>query len=105
MLGAGLRIYTMADSRFKILVEPAVGYEFEGGAGNKDFIKPPGLAEGSDAFEAEYKKDVVFRLHAGPQYDPAKAVGFFLSAGMTVGVLRAIHSSLEGILGVQVRVP
>ncbi len=103
MLGAGLRIYTMSDSRLKILVEPAVGYEFEGGAGNPDYKKPP--TPGADAFEPEYKKDMVFRLHAGPQYDPAKAIGIYFSAGMTVGVLRAIHANLEGILGIQLRGP
>ncbi|HXK18545.1 MAG TPA: hypothetical protein VNG33_12115, partial [Polyangiaceae bacterium] len=30
VLGAGARIYTMSDSKFKIFVEPAVGMELEG---------------------------------------------------------------------------
>jgi len=34
LFGLGARIYTNADSRFKIFVEPALAYETEGGAGN-----------------------------------------------------------------------
>jgi hypothetical protein len=95
ILGAGARIYTMSDSAFKIFIEPALGAELESGAGNP-------LWESNNP---EYKKDVVFHLAAGPQYDFARAVGIYANAGITTGILRSIHSNLELALGVQVRAP
>jgi hypothetical protein len=97
VLGAGARIYTMSDSKFKIFIEPAVGVELEDGAGN-ELWKYGGA-------NPEYKTDIVFHLAAGPQLDVAKAFGFYLNAGITTGVLRYIHSSLELQGGVQLRVP
>ncbi len=94
LIGAGTRLYTMSGSRFKIYVEPALGWELEGGAGGN-----PRYAN------AEYKKDLIFHLAAGPQIDVAKAVGFYLDAGINVGVLRALSASLDLRAGVQVRVP
>ncbi len=95
ILGAGARLYTMSDSAFKVFIEPALGAELEGGAGNP-------LWEQNNP---EYKKDIVFHVGAGPQYDVARAVGIYASAGITTGVLRSIHSNLELSLGVQGRVP
>jgi hypothetical protein len=89
ILGAGARIYTMSDSAFKIYVEPAAGVELENGS-----------VTGS-----EYKKDFVFHLAAGPQLDVARNVGLFVDGGLTVGILRALHSSLELKAGVQARFP
>ena len=97
LLGAGVRIYTMSDSAFKIFIEPALGAELEEGAGDPRW-NPPGAG-------FEYKKDLVFHLAAGPQLDVARALGIYLDAGLTTGVLRAIHSSLELQLGLQLRVP
>jgi hypothetical protein len=93
VFGVGARIYTMSDSAFKIFIDPALAYEFEGG--------------GSDPRYAtfSYKKDLLFHLAAGPQFDVAKFVGFFLDAGLTTGILRSIHSELELQGGVQVRFP
>jgi opacity protein-like surface antigen len=96
--GAGARIYTMSDSKFKIFVEPAVGMEVEGGAG--------GDAWQNDNHQMfEYKTDFLFHLAVGPQYDFARAFGIYVNAGMTTGVLRYIHTELELSLGAQVRVP
>jgi hypothetical protein len=96
--GAGARIYTMSDSKFKIFVEPAVGVEVEGGAGNAawrfDNMSTP-----------DYKTDFLFHLGVGPQYDFARAFGIYAAAGMTTGVLRYIHTELELSVGAQVRVP
>ncbi len=98
-LGAGARIYTMSDSKLKIFIEPAVGMELEGGAGNKAWIfRDTGAAP-------EYKKDFLFHLGVGPQYDFARAFGLYVNAGLTTGVLRYIHTELEVSLGAQVRVP
>ncbi len=95
ILGAGARIYTMSDSAFKIFIQPAVGMELESGAGNADYARN----------DPQYKKDFVFHLSAGPQYDFAKAIGVYLNAGITTGILRSIHSNLEAQLGVQLRAP
>jgi hypothetical protein len=95
VLGAGARIYTMSDSAFKIFVEPAVAYEFEGGGGLATY----------QANQPSYKNDLLFHLAAGPQFDVAKFVGFYLDAGLTTGILRSIHSELELQGGVQARFP
>ena len=95
IIGAGARIYTMSDSAFKIFIDPAVAYEFEGGAGT---VSHPG-------YNPEYKKDLLFHLAAGPQFDVARYVGFFVDAGLTTGVLRSIHTTLELQGGVQARFP
>lgn len=96
--GVGARIYTMSDSKFKIFVEPAIGMEVEGGAGNTQWRFDNGQIP-------EYKKDFLFHLGVGPQYDFARAFGIYLNAGLTTGVLRYIHTELEVSLGAQVRVP
>lgn len=95
VVGAGARIYTMSDSAFKVFIEPAIGLELEGGAGNPAY----------QANNPEYKQDVVFHLAAGPQFDVAKAVGIYADAGITTGILRSIHSTLEAQIGVQARFP
>ncbi|MBK7580943.1 MAG: hypothetical protein IPI67_12120 [Myxococcales bacterium] len=95
MFGAGLRVYTMSDSAFKIFIEPAVGAELEGG-GSDPLWK---------ANNPEYKQDVVFHLAAGPQYDFAKMIGVYLDGGITTGILRSIHSNLELQAGLQLRIP
>ncbi|HEY3254772.1 MAG TPA: hypothetical protein VGJ91_12520, partial [Polyangiaceae bacterium] len=84
ILGAGVRIYTMSDSAFKIFIEPALAYEFEGGAGT---VSVPG-------YDPQYKKDLLIHLAAGPQIDLARYVGLFVDAGLTTGILRSIHTTL-----------
>lgn len=96
-LGAGARIYTNSDSKFKVFVEPAVGVELESGAGNPDW-KYGGA-------NPDYKTDFLFHLGVGPQYDFARAFGAYVNFGLTTGVLRYIHTEVEGSFGVQVRVP
>lgn len=91
ILGAGARIYTMSDSAFKIYVEPAVGLELEKGGDD-------GLWSGF-----EYKQDLVFHVAAGPQFDITENFGLFVDGGVTLGILRAIHSSLELKAGLQGR--
>lgn len=95
IVGAGVRLYTMSDSRFKIYVEPAVGLELEGGE-----PEGPWLTNAP-----EYGRDLVFHVAAGPALDFSRHFGVFLDGGVTVGVLRAVHSSLEIKGGVQLRLP
>jgi len=99
LFGAGVRLYTMSDSRFKMFVEPAIAYEGDGAAGMPgDDHNPPGL-------NPEYKQDLVFHLGIGPQYDFAKAFGAFINGGVDVGVLRSISANLLLNIGVQLRAP
>jgi hypothetical protein len=98
IIGVGARIYTMSDSAFKVFIEPGIGYEFEDGAGHELWRRPDGT-------EFEYRKDMVLHLGVGPQMDVSRGVGFFLNGGMTVGILRMIHASLELQLGAQARFP
>jgi opacity protein-like surface antigen len=98
--GVGARIYTMSDSKFKIFVEPGLGMEIEGGAGNDDWV-----FRNSGNARPDYKTDFLFHLAVGPQYDFAKAFGAYLGAGLTTGVIRYIHTQLEVGIGVQLRVP
>lgn len=100
VFGAGLRVYTMSDSRFKVFIEPAIGLAAESGAGNVDFTFP---ADGT--YNPEYKSDLLFHLGIGPQYDFAKAFGIYLHGGMAVGVLRSLNATLEFGGGIQLRAP
>ena len=95
VVGAGARIYTMSDSAFKIYIEPALAYEFEGSAGK---VSRPG-------YNPQYKGDLLIHLAAGPQLDLAQYLGLFANAGLTTGIFRAIHTQLELQLGVQARFP
>jgi hypothetical protein len=95
IVGAGIRLYTMSDSAFKIYVEPAMGFELEGG-------EPTGAWLSNSP---TYDRDVVFHVAAGPQLDLSQNFGVFIDGGVTVGVLRAIHSSLELKAGLQLRLP
>lgn len=97
-VGAGVRLYTMSDSAFKIFIEPAIGAELEGGGDDPAFVNPA-----NEPFD--YKKDIVFHIAAGPQFDFARYVGAYANAGISLGILRAIHSSLELQAGIQTRFP
>jgi hypothetical protein len=97
VLGAGVRIYTMSDAQFKIFVEPSVGLELEGGdEAQLNYLLEP---------NANYGTDFLFRMAAGPQFEIGRHVGIYAQAGMTVGILRAIHSTLEFGVGLQLRAP
>ena len=93
IIGVGTRIYTSSDSAFKVYIEPALGYELEGGGDSRGWE------------QYEYKRDMVLHLGVGPQIDLARGFGLFFNGGITVGVLRAIHTSLELQGGVQARFP
>lgn len=95
VLGAGARIYTMSDSAFKIFIDPALAWELEGGTKDAAAYNP----------KAVYKKDLLIHLAAGPQFDFSRYAGVFVDAGLTTGILRAIHTELEFQLGVQARLP
>jgi opacity protein-like surface antigen len=95
LVGLGARIYTMSDSRLKIFIEPALAYETEAGYGSPGW-KP-------NTYTPAYKKDLIFHVGVGPQYDFAKAFGVFVNGAIDVGVLRAISANLLLNIGVQLR--
>lgn len=95
VLGAGVRIYTMSDAAFKIFIEPAVGFELEGGRGTPAW----------QTNHPDYKKDFMFHVAAGPQIDLARNFGLYVTAGVSADVLRALGSSLDLNVGLQGRVP
>jgi hypothetical protein len=100
LLGAGVRIYTMSDSRFKIFFEPALAYD--GSSASANSTTGPFNPRG---FPLEYKKDLLFHLGIGPQYDFAKNFGVYINSGLDVGVLRSISATLLLHIGVQGRLP
>jgi hypothetical protein len=98
VLGGGARLYAMSDSAFKVLVEPAFGVELEEGGDKADWHQ---VARG----ETDYRTDLLFHLAAGPHYDFTENFGAYLDAGVTLGILRALHGTMEAQLGVQGRYP
>ncbi len=95
VLGAGTRIYTMSDAAFKIFIEPAVGFELEGGRGTAAW----------QTNQPAYKKDLMFHVAAGPELDFSRNLGLYVTAGVSADVLRALGSSLDLNLGLQGRAP
>jgi len=85
MFGAGVRVYTMSDSAFKIFIEPAIGLEIE------------------DGKYSEYDTDVAIHLAAGPSFDFARYFGAYATGGLTTTIIRSLATSLELELGVQGR--
>jgi hypothetical protein len=95
ILGAGARLYMTSDSMVKVFIEPAVALELEGGRGTPAWQRS----------DIEYSQDFVFHLAAGPQIDFHRNVGVYVTAGVTTGVIRALHNSLDLAGGVQGRFP
>lgn len=96
VLGLGVRLYVLNDSPFKLYVEPGLGWELEGGAGDPRWdlgVSP------------EYKQDMLIHLGIGPQYDITKNVGIYLNGAVDVGMFRALSGTMLANLGVQVRFP
>ncbi len=99
LVGVGARLYTRKKQSLKIFVEPSLGVEFEEGSGATEWTL-------NGAFEPQYKTDVVFRAAIGPQFDFSRGFGAYAQVfGMSVGVLRYIHATLEFGAGVQARFP
>lgn len=90
MFGAGVRVYTMSDSAFKIFIEPALGLSFEDG-------------EDVNGDTVDFDTDIAIHLAAGPTLDFSRNVGLYLTGGLTTTILRALATSLEAELGVQGR--
>jgi hypothetical protein len=93
LLGAGARIYTLAITRLKLYVEPALAVELQDGGIN------------ATTGQRIKDKDMIFHLAVGPQFDITENIGVYADGGLTVGILRSIHSALELKAGLQARFP
>jgi hypothetical protein len=103
ILGVGARLYTTSTGLFKFFVEPAVGAELENGAyARSDRTWNAAATTGTTV---RYKQDFIVRLALGPQFDFSRYVGAYLAGGLTAGMLRAMHFSLDLHAGVQARFP
>jgi hypothetical protein len=99
LVGVGARLYTRKKHALKIFVEPSLGVEFEEGAEADEWSF-------NGAFEPQYKTDLVFRAGIGPQFDFARGIGAYAQVfGMSVGILRYIHATMEFGAGLQARFP
>lgn len=95
LVGAGVRLYTMSDAMFKIFIEPAVALELESGRGSAAW----------QTNDPKYSKDFVLHLAAGPQLDFHENFGLYVTGGLSMGVVRALASSLDLNIGLQGRLP
>jgi hypothetical protein len=101
LAGAGLRLYTMSDSRFKIFFSPWLGLDFTDGP--KD-LQYPGDAQLGVTPES-YRTDLLVHLDVGPHYDFSRGFGIYANGGLTFGMLRSLGANAELALGVQLRGP
>ncbi len=91
VLGVGLRLYTISNSRLKAFLEPSLGAQLEGA-----LVPAPGR---------NYATDFLARLHFGGQYDFTPNLGAFVTLGPNVSFVRALSLGLELNLGLQTRLP
>jgi hypothetical protein len=91
LFGAGVRIYTMSESRFKLFIEPSAAIELEGS---------------TDAVTSRnYQTDLLAHLNIGGQFDFSRYFGLFVSAGPEATFFRSVSLAVAGTIGVQGRVP
>ena len=95
LVGAGVRLYTMSESVFKIFIEPAVAFQFENGRGTAAW----------QTNNPKYPTDFVLHLAAGPQIDFHENFGLYATGGLSMGVVRALASSFDLNIGIQGRLP
>lgn len=89
--GAGVRIYTMSESRFKVFFEPAAAVLTEGASNPQ-----PGR---------NYQTDILAHLHVGGHFDFMRHVGASISLGPEASFFRAITVGIAGTIAVQARFP
>lgn len=93
LFGAGIRIYTMSESKFKLYFEADAGVALEG------------AVNANDEDDYRYGTDFFAHLGFGPQFDFNKYIGLYASIGPGVSFTRSITMQLEGNVGLQLRVP
>ena len=100
VLGAGARLYTMSEDRFKIFFSPWAAVDLTSGPASNgaDFAPYRSTA-------ADYKTDFLLHIDAGPQFEFSRYIGVYASGGLTFGMLRYLSTNAELALGVELRAP
>ncbi len=108
-LGAGARLYTMSDSRFKIYFAPSIGVDLTNGPvepiGQGPIGSPGGDDRAAGVQNESFRTDILARLEIGPHFDFSRMFGAYLAGGLTFQVLRYFGASADVTLGVQMRAP
>jgi hypothetical protein len=108
-VGAGARIYTMSDSRFKIFFSPWLGLDLTEGPKFPIAAGPHGDPGADDkaagVVDAAYRTDLLVHLDIGPQYDFSKGFGVYFSGGLTFQMLSYLGATADLAIGVQLRAP
>jgi hypothetical protein len=108
-VGAGARLYTMSDSRFKIFFAPSLGLDLTSGPVDPIRAGAPGTPGTDDRAAGvtgdAYRTDLLARLEIGPHYDFSRTVGAYAAGGLTFQMLRYLGASADLMLGVQLRAP
>lgn len=92
LVGVGMRVYTMSDSKLKLFFEPGLALELEGATTDAPLGR-------------NYDTDYVVHGHFGLQYDFLEHLGLYASLGPNVSFVRAIATELEASVGIQGRAP
>jgi hypothetical protein len=101
LVGAGVRLYTMSDSAFKIFFAPWLGFDFTSGPVDPEDPAERALGLNSDS----YRTDFLVGLQIGPQYDVSKWLGIYAAGGLSFDVLRYLGAVMDLSFGVQLRAP
>jgi hypothetical protein len=107
--GIGARLYTMAESHFKVFFSPWVGIDATAGPLEPIGSGTPGTPGYDDALAkvktGSYKTDVLAHFDLGPQYDFSRGFGVYLAGGMTFQMVRYFGMSADVAIGLQARAP
>ena len=108
-VGFGARLYTMANSRFKVFFSPWFGVDVTKGPLEPIGSSSPGTPGYDDANAGvktgSYKTDVLAHFGLGPQYDFSRGFGVYLAGGMTFQMVRYFGMSADVAIGLQARAP
>jgi len=108
-VGFGARLYTMANSRFKIAFTPWLGIDATTGPLEAIGSGTPGTPGYDDALAkvkpGSYKTDVLAHFGIAPQYDFTRGFGVYVSGGLTFQMVRYLGASADVAIGIQARAP
>jgi len=107
--GFGARLYTMANSRFKVFFAPWIGVDATAGPLETIGSGPPGSPGYDDSLAkvqtGSYKTDILAHLDIGPQFDFSRAFGMYVAGGLTFQMVRYFGTSADLSIGFQARAP
>lgn len=107
--GFGARLYTMANSRFKVFFSPWIGVDATSGPLETIGAGPPGSPGYDDALAkvktGSYKTDILAHFDLGPQYDFSRGFGMYMAGGLTFQMVRYFGTTADVSIGIQARAP